>query len=110
MSMAQMYDLALSPLKNRKPGELVPFLEAFITRKQQQIDEIMQVVERYERKRSMEEQAYQTMSPLRKMFTGRKPDHHLAVEYIHYVKKPLEQVKQLRDEIEAAKTLMSEGK
>lgn len=96
--------------EKRKTGELLPFLEAYIARKQHQMEEILQVVERYEKKRAVEEKAYQTMSPFRRMLTGRKPDHHLAVEYIHYVKKPMESVKKLRNEIEAAKALMAESK
>lgn len=96
--------------EKRKNGEVLPFLEAYISRRQHQMNEILQVVERYEKKRAVEEKAYQTMSPLRRMISGRKPDHHLAVEYIHYVKKPMEQVKKLRSEIEAAKALMAESK
>lgn len=96
--------------EKRKTGELLPFLETYIARKQHQMDEILQVVERYEKKRAVEEKAYQTMSPFRRMLAGRKPDHHLAVEYIHYVKKPMEHVKKLRHEIEAAKALMAESR
>lgn len=95
--------------EKRKSAEIYPFVEAYIARKQQQIDEILRVVERYEKKRMMEEQAYQTMSPLRRVTSGRTPDHHLAVEYIHYVKKPMEQVRKLRAEIEAARATLREN-
>lgn len=99
------------PLKTtRKAAEVLPFLEAFITRKEQQAREIEQVVERYEVKRMKEERAYQTMSSFRRMLTGKKPDHHLAVEYIHYVKKPMEQVRKLRAEIEQARQIMNDSK
>lgn len=94
-------------IDKRKLADIIPFLEAYIARKQHQIDDILQTVERYEKKRSMEERAYQTMSPLRRLIAGKKPDHHLAVEYIHYVRKPMEQVKKLRSEIEAAKALLA---
>jgi hypothetical protein len=94
----------------RKAAEVLPFLEAYIARKEQQSLEIEQVVERYEIKRMKEERAYQTMSSLRRMFSGKKPDHHLAVEYIHYVKKPMEQVKKLRAEIAKARQIMTESK
>lgn len=94
----------------RKAAEVFPFLEAYIARKEQQALEIEQVVERYEVKRMKEERAYQTMSSLRRMFSGKKPDHHLAVEYIHYVKKPMEQVKKLRAEIAQARQIMNESK
>lgn len=57
-----------------------------------------------------EERAYQSMSSLRRLLSGKKPDHHLAVEYIHYVKKPMEQVRKLRAEIERARQIMMETK
>ncbi len=63
------------------------------------MEEIEQMVERYERRVRKEEQAYRSLSPLRRMLTGKKPDHHLAVEYIHYVKKPMEKARLLREEI-----------
>ncbi|MGG1552016.1 hypothetical protein [Paenibacillus ferrarius] len=94
----------------RKAAEVFPFLEAYIQRKEQQALEIEQVVERYERKRMKEERAYQSMSSLRRLLSGKKPDHHLAVEYIHYVKKPMEQVRKLRAEIERARQIMMETK
>jgi hypothetical protein len=93
--------------KKRRAAEVYPFLEAYIARKEQLIAEIEQVVERYERKRHREERAYQTMSPLRRMLSGKKPDHHLAVEYIHYVKKPMEQVRKLRAEVAQAKAILN---
>ncbi|MEW9698124.1 hypothetical protein [Paenibacillus sp. SI8] len=94
----------------RRAAEVYPFLEAYIARKEQQAAEIEEVVERYERKRMKEERAYQSMSSLRRMFSGKKPDHHLAVEYIHYVKKPMEQVRKLRADIQQARTIMNDSK
>jgi hypothetical protein len=88
---------------------VIPFLEAYITRKEAQIAEIEQVISRYEKKRLIEERSYQAMSPLRRMFAGKKPDHHLAVEYIHYVKKPMEQIRQLRVELENARIIMTKS-
>ncbi|MDF2959794.1 MAG: hypothetical protein K0S39_1529 [Paenibacillus sp.] len=95
------------PVNKRKAAEVYPFLEAYMARKQEQISEIEQVIERYEKKRQLEERSYQSMSPLRRMFSGKKPDHHLAVEYIHYVKKPMEQIRQLRAELEHARLIMT---
>ncbi|MDB5054691.1 MAG: hypothetical protein JWM44_2741 [Bacilli bacterium] len=93
----------------RKAADVYPFLETYINKREHQMAEIMQMVERYEKKRMMEERAYQSMSPLRKMLSGKKPDHHIAVEYIHYVRKPMEQVKQIRSEIEQARTILNES-
>lgn len=96
------------PVTKRKAAEVLPFLEAYVARKEEQIAEIEQVIERYEKKRLMEERSYRAMSSFRRMFAGKKPDHHLAVEYIHYVKKPMEQIRQLRQEIEKAKAVLKE--
>jgi hypothetical protein len=95
-------------VEKRKAAEVYPFLEAYIAKREQQISDIMQMVERYEKKRMKEEQAYQTMSPLRRMLSGKKPDHHIAVEYIHYVRKPMQQVKQLRSEIGNARAILAD--
>lgn len=83
----------------RRHTEVFSFLESLIEKRQQEIAEIEEMVERYERRIRKEEQAYRTMSPLRRMLAGKKPDHHVAVEYIHYVKKPMEKARQLREEI-----------
>jgi hypothetical protein len=96
-------------VEKRKAADVYPFLEAYIAKREHQISEIIQMVERYEKKRMMEERAYQTMTPLRRMLSGKKPDHHIAVEYIHYVRKPMEQVKQMRSEIESARTILDES-
>jgi hypothetical protein len=100
---------SLNPMVKRKAADVYPFLETYINKREHQMAEIMQMVERYEKKRMMEERAYQSMSPLRKMLSGKKPDHHIAVEYIHYVRKPMEQVKQIRSEIEQARTILNES-
>ncbi|WP_409344885.1 hypothetical protein [Paenibacillus sp. MBLB4367] len=94
------------PARKKKFADIYTFLEAYIAKREQQIAEIMQVVERYEKKRMVEERSYQSMSPLRRIFSGKKPDHHVAVEYIHYVKKPLEQVKKLRGEIDEVRAML----
>jgi Ser/Thr protein kinase RdoA (MazF antagonist) len=99
----------LNAVDKRKAADVFPFLEAYIAKREHQIAEIMQMVERYEKKRMMEERAYQAMSPLRRMLSGKKPDHHIAVEYIHYVRKPMEQVKLMRHEIESARVLLEES-
>jgi hypothetical protein len=88
-----------------KPADVVPFLEAYIAKKEEEIAEIEQMVSRYEERRLKEERAYQSMSSLRKLLSGKKPTHHLAVEYIHYIKQPMERVRLLRLEIERAREL-----
>ncbi|ACT03401.1 hypothetical protein [Paenibacillus sp. JDR-2] len=94
-----------SSTHHRKAAEVLPFIDAYVAKKEQEIAEIEQMVERYEKRRLKEERAYQSMSTLRRLLHGRKPDHHLAVEYIHFVKKPMEQVRALRLEIEHARSI-----
>ncbi len=93
----------------RRVEEVYSFLEAYIAGKARQIEEIEQAVDRYQKKSMREEQAYQTMSPLRRMLIGKKPDHHLALEYIHYVQKPLEKAKLCRSAMVAAIQLLKEA-
>ncbi|MUT64360.1 hypothetical protein [Paenibacillus sp. NEAU-GSW1] len=90
---------------HRKAAEVLPFIDAYVAKKEQEIAEIEQMVERYENRRAKEERAYQSMSTLRRLLSGRKPDHHLAVEYIHFVKKPMEKVRELRQEIDKARSI-----
>ncbi|TMV18568.1 hypothetical protein FE781_03470 [Paenibacillus thermoaerophilus] len=94
-------------VNSRKPADVYSFLQAYIERKEQKIAELEQIVERYLTKRMAEEQAYRRMSPIRRMFAGKKPDHQFAVEYFLHVKKPLEQIRLLRQEAEAAKELFA---
>jgi hypothetical protein len=56
-------------------------------------------VEDYEKTRAAREMAYHAMSPLRRFLAGKKPDHHLAAEYIAFVKRPLQEVSRLTGEI-----------
>ncbi|MUG70846.1 hypothetical protein GNP93_09155 [Paenibacillus validus] len=96
-------------VNKRKAAEIYPFLEAYIAHREAQITEIEQAIGRYEKRRAMEERSYQSMSAFRRIFAGKKPDHHLAVEYIHYVKKPMEQIRSLRLEVEQARAILTES-
>ncbi|WP_192043432.1 hypothetical protein [Paenibacillus lycopersici] len=96
-----------SHLRHRKAAEVIPFLSTYIAKREQEIAEIEQMVERYEKRRLQEERSYQSMSALRRLLSGKKPAHHLAVEYIHYVKRPMEKVRQLRNEIEQASAILN---
>ncbi|MFC4775641.1 hypothetical protein ACFO9Q_02435 [Paenibacillus sp. GCM10023252] len=92
-----------------QPAEVYPFIATYIAKKEHEIAEIEQMVERYEKRRMLEERAYQSMSTFRRMLSGKKPDHHLAVEYIHYVKKPMEKVRLLRLDIDNAKAIAAQA-
>jgi DNA primase large subunit len=94
--------------KPTKAAEIFSFLDTYIAKREQMIIDIELIIERYERRRMKEVQAFEAMSNFRRMFTGKKPDHHLAVEYIHYVKKPKEQIRQLKAEIQAATLIVDQ--
>lgn len=102
-----MGDIPVPSAARGKSVEVHSLLESLIAKREQEIAEIEQMVERYENRMRREEQAYRMMSPLRRMLHGRKPDHHLAVEYIHYVKKPMEKARMLREEIARYRAMLS---
>jgi hypothetical protein len=56
-------------------------------------------VEDYEKSRIAREMSYHAMGPLRRFLAGKKPDHHLAAEYIAFVKRPLQEISRLTGEI-----------
>jgi hypothetical protein len=95
-------------IKPYKAAEIYSFLDTYIAKREQLIRDIELVIERYEKRRMKEVQAFEAMSNFRRLFSGKKPDHHLAVEYIHYVKKPKEQIRQLREEIQAATLIIDQ--
>lgn len=92
----------------RKCSEVAPLLETYVAVRERQITDIEQLVERYEKQRLLEEHAYHSMSAIRKLLFGKKPEHHLAIEYLHYVVKPLEQIRQLHSEIETAQKALNQ--
>ncbi|HJV46849.1 MAG TPA: hypothetical protein VJ824_14120 [Bacillota bacterium] len=56
-------------------------------------------IEQFEKKRMAEERMYRSLSPLRKLIVGKRPDHHLAVEHMVYVKRPLQEIDELSFQI-----------
>ncbi|MFD2329991.1 hypothetical protein ACFSR7_12135 [Cohnella sp. GCM10020058] len=92
-----------------RQAEVHSLIDALIEKRYEEVAEIEQMVQRYERRVQKEEQAYRTMSTFRKFLSGKKPDHHAAVEYIHYVKKPLEKARKLREEIARYETMKLNG-
>ncbi|SDM70877.1 hypothetical protein SAMN04488137_1554 [Fictibacillus solisalsi] len=76
--------------------ELLEILHFIRTKKEQEIDKIKSKINKYVQKKNAEETFYQSLSPMRKLFTGRSPSHHQAVEYIAHVKEPLQQIEHLK--------------
>lgn len=63
------------------------------------IRNLYQKIDAYEKKKLQEQVAYHKMSAFRKLLAPRTPTHHLAVEYLVYVKEPLEEIDKLNKEI-----------
>ncbi|MDN4523071.1 hypothetical protein [Fictibacillus fluitans] len=76
--------------------ELVEVMYAIRSKKEQEIDKIKNKINKYVKKKNAEEAFYQSLSPMRKLFAGRSPSHHQAVEYIAHVKEPLKQIERLK--------------
>jgi acetyl-CoA carboxylase alpha subunit len=77
-------------------AELIAMLIRLKTKKEQEIEEIKTKILRYEKERRAEEAFYQSLSSFRKIFTGRPPSHHLAVEYMVHVKKRLKLIDDIK--------------
>jgi hypothetical protein len=88
--------------------QLVLFFSELIKRRKEKSDSLAQRIEQYEKKRMAEERIYSSMSPLRKLITGRRPDHHLAVEYMVYVKRPLQEIDELTFQIKLLEQLVKQ--
>ncbi|MGG1573949.1 hypothetical protein [Fictibacillus sp. NRS-1165] len=81
------------------PAELLKMLQFIRTKKQREIEHIKNKINKYIQKKNAEETFYQSLSPFRKLFTGRSPSHHQAVEYIAHVKEPLHQIDKIKQSI-----------
>jgi|tagenome__1003787_1003787.scaffolds.fasta_scaffold19479604_1 acetyl-CoA carboxylase alpha subunit len=69
------------------PDELVRILEEIKTKKEIEIQLLKSKIHKFEMKKRMEEAYYQSLSTFKKIFAGRPPSHHQAVEYLVNVKE-----------------------
>ncbi|USB31800.1 hypothetical protein [Paenibacillus sp. YPG26] len=79
--------------------DFIHIIQSLVRRKQEDIEYIKAKIAQYEQKRRKQETLYQSLSPFRKLFTGRPPSHHTAVEYMVYVKEPFRKVEVIKKEI-----------
>lgn len=63
------------------------------------IEDIKEKINKFEQKKIAEENMYQSMSPLKRFFTGRSPSHHQAVEYMVQVKERTKRIEAIKNEI-----------
>ncbi|BAU27314.1 hypothetical protein DFP93_102443 [Aneurinibacillus soli] len=84
----QQYDMAGAK-------ELTDYLHEIKAKRLFYIAELHNRIERYEKRRAQQQAAYHKMSSIRKLFSGKAPDHHLAVEYMVYVRQPMQEIAEL---------------
>jgi hypothetical protein len=78
---------------------LLEVLTYMVQERRNRIHGLREKIERYERKREQERNAYQQMSTIRRWLAGRTPEHHLAVEQLVYVKQPMMEIERLAGEM-----------
>ncbi|WEG12310.1 hypothetical protein PU629_19785 [Pullulanibacillus sp. KACC 23026] len=74
-------------------------LKTVLTKKEESIQSLRDKILKYEQKSRAEDAFYQSLSPLRKLFTGRAPSHHRAVEYMVNVKDRLKKIEDLKRQV-----------
>ncbi|MFI8687834.1 hypothetical protein [Rossellomorea sp. NPDC077527] len=79
--------------------ELIDMLEKIKHHREQEMDDLKQKIRRYEEKKRAEETFYRSLSPVRKFFASRPPNHHQAVEYMVHVKDRLKQINGIKNRI-----------
>ncbi|WP_226675378.1 hypothetical protein [Rossellomorea aquimaris] len=79
--------------------ELIDVLQDIKSHREQEIDELKQKIRKYEEKKRAEETFYRSLSPVRKFFASRPPNHHQAVEYMVHVKDRLKQINGIKNRI-----------
>ncbi|GGE26502.1 hypothetical protein GCM10011391_01010 [Pullulanibacillus camelliae] len=88
------------------PQQLLQRLKIIQEQKEQEIVLLKDKIQKYEQKRQTEDALYQSRSPLRKLFSGRPPNHHQAVEYLVHVKDRLNKIKRIKQEITTLQALI----
>lgn len=79
--------------------KLIQVLQDIKSIKEKEIESIKDKIKKYEQTRRAQEVWYQSLSPLRKFFTGRPPSHHQAVEYIVNVKERFSHIESIKNRI-----------
>ncbi|MCQ6280463.1 hypothetical protein [Bacillus sp. EB600] len=79
--------------------QLVEILQDIKIHKQKEINILKDKIKKFEQTRRAHEVWYQSLSPMRKFFTGRPPSHHQAVEYIVNVKERFSTIEKINNRI-----------
>ena len=79
--------------------EFVNLLQRLIIKKEEEILLIKDKIIKYEEKRRTHEAWYQSLSTFKKLFAGRPPIHHQAVEYLVNVKQRFQNIEEIKKRI-----------
>lgn len=82
-----------------KPDHLLACLYKMKKIRQEKILTLQDRMKKYELKRAQEQAAYHKMSALQKLFSGKPPVNHLAVEHMVYIKQPMHEIDKINAEI-----------
>ncbi|WP_138493593.1 hypothetical protein [Paenibacillus pinistramenti] len=89
-------------------SELVRLVERLIIVKEEDIEGLKEKINQYEQKRRKEKALYQSMSPLRRLFTGRPASHHQAVEYMVHVKERFKKIDTIKSSIRVLERVLEQ--
>ena len=78
------------------PEEFVQILQEMKIYNEKEIALIKEKIIKYEEKRRTHEAWYQSLPTFKKIFTGRPPSHHQAVEYLVNVKQRLNNIEEIK--------------
>ncbi|MBN8251366.1 hypothetical protein LZP85_08125 [Priestia flexa] len=92
----ELYQTAIFEINREK---LIDQLTKLKESHEEQIVVIKEKIEKYEQKKRAQETWYQSLSPFRKIFTGRPLSHHEAVEYMVHVKDRFRKIEQFKGKI-----------
>ncbi len=78
------------------PAQLTNWLHTLLNKKEDEISTLRERIIKFEQKVRAQDAFYQSLSPIRKLFTGRAPSHHQAVEYMVNVKDRMRKIETLK--------------
>ncbi|MFJ8246400.1 hypothetical protein ACIQ4Z_16255 [Peribacillus asahii] len=87
--------------------ELIWMLKEIKNKKEIDIDVLKYKIHMFEKKKRIEEAYYQSLSTFRKLFTGRPPGHHQAVEYLVNVKERFNEIEMIKQKIRTLNSILS---
>ncbi|USK70845.1 hypothetical protein [Peribacillus asahii] len=87
--------------------ELIRILKEIKNKKEIDIDLLKYKIHMFEKKKRIEEAYYQSLSTFRKIFTGRPPGHHQAVEYLVNVKERFNEIEIIKQNIITLNSILS---